>query len=1443
MDVSNYEYLRYLGIQNEVKRRKVQKKISIYHVIDIVILVLLFLGCYQFDVNQSYQNERNLFYSFYKSLVDLFFLNVFRIFYTIVLALLYAKMRSLKRLEKVQIFTRHITGMLTIVNTLKMINLEYNMISGGQPTDESNRIYVGIARVVIMLYSLLSSIYFYFVHIQLYTMKKRTIFAKDELERLLVSDLKCRKYQMFGAKGGSNLQETHASTMNNDSIVADCKNASFWNQSYTKLSDSDDVFKSLKKKKSWCRRNFAQMGNAFVEKNVKEALLKKEKGKYLPGKQMEGRGGLTSGGHHGAWSSPSGNAKSNLTLLEDKLTYKEFSNILLPYIWPSRRVDQKGNSLILRTYVVLIFLFIILSKVFSVVCPIYLGLASDEVLKKDMRNSFFYLTLYVTFFFISKFLKEICGILYSQVQQSAFIELQESVFQKFHNLSYEWFSTKNAGGIMRIVDRGTESANSLMSSLLMYIIPATIEGVVTCIIFVIKYKNSLLGSVLYLGLTLYIYATVKITKWRKKIRSKANKMDNVYHDIAHDSLSNYENVKYFSNENYEIKRFCSALSNYNRYNLKILNSLGVLNSVQQLILNATLFFTLLCVIRMIVNDGADSGTFISVVVYTSNVFAPLTILGTLYANIVKAFTDISDLTDILREKVDMAEDSDLEQFSLTSHEKKFGVSIQFVDVNFHYPSEPQHMALKDVNIYIQPGTTCALVGHTGSGKTTISKLLYRFYDAEGEIKIGGRNVSEYTRNSVRNIIGIVPQDTILFNETIRYNVLYGKLDATEEQLIEAVKSAQLYDFIMSLPKKWDTVVGDKGVKLSGGERQRIAIARCLLKDPKIVIFDEATSSLDSKTEFLFQKAVEDLRKNRTLIIIAHRLSTISSAELIVLLNKGRIVERGTHQHLLTLNGEYAEMWNMQSRANDLFTDDNLSNDENRSAPSLARQGGDNYRFVPGLVAKASSAVGAFSGSGKKDNNYGSRKEGLGHLDVRSIVNEAVRSGIRAGRANRARENKQIGSKRSDSCSNTDGSVARASDVNRVGSMNNMNSIGNVSGIGNVSDFANDGGFTSGRSIFSPRNQNVNSVYGGANENYSTIYEMKKQNGGSIFRGIGASNDTAHGSCADDSMGSGSARNGSVRNGSVPNGRVPNGSVRGGSVQSGRQSDRGSVQSGRGSDRGSVQSGRQSDGASSMNVNDTEHVRNEFSSVRSSNRHIHVANSSVGDTSGEQINVDGGHISVGADSRENSVIDAGEHMTMEAGSSDNMANEPVNSEDMAVESISTEHITVGRGEQNSALDSSAYSGLDSANSPVDNDTNHNSYNSSSTNNEMDIRGEDNNINNDANTFSGSGTNENNITTNDLDNQDYSSAFQIDYQLDPSEPITMQEQESMYDRTLANEQMNLNFNDPTIANESTTANDPTTVNDPTTANEASVSYDYNAAALDDYSYDDGVDNDNY
>ncbi|CAD2111344.1 hypothetical protein YYG_03410 [Plasmodium vinckei petteri] len=946
MDVSNYEYIRHLWIQNELNKKKSNKKFAIYHIIDILILITVFLGCYKFNLSQSYQNERARFYSFCSTLADMVILGGIRIVYTIFSLIVNSKICDLQALKTMFNYGNHFTGIFVIIMWLKMINFTYYM-NINVNINEFIDLYVIIFRAVLIIYNFISAIYYYFFHRYVYIINKKNIIAKIELKKILLKDMEdnenvvlgihCDKYPPKYSSSLSQPNEINTTCSNYDTELNSGNkqsgdkpkrhNTSSTNDMpYNKLNDSDDISKSNESKKMQkiIKEKAISIDELNIDKSIKDDLLKNNirlsissnySYKKKNSKKKKSKDGHSSTSFEEPNDSEAESLK-NIAFLENSFDYSEFKNILLPYLWPSRRIDLKGNSLILRAYVLFIFILIIVSKVFSVASPIYLGLASSEVLNKKYYSSLYYLGLYSSFFFFSRFLKEISGVLYSHIKESAFIELQESIFHKFHNLSYEWFSNKNAGGIMRTVDRGTESVNSLMNSLVVYIIPAAIEGVVTCIIFIFKYNNGLLGSILTLGLTIYIYTTIKITKWRKKIRTKVNKMDNLYHGIAHDSLENYENVKYFNNEDFEIKKFCSALSNFNRYNIKILNSLGILNTVQQFILNATLFFTLFCVIDMILYKGEDSGIFISVVVYISNVFAPLTILGTLYSTIVKSYTDIFDLTEALKDKIPVADDTDLESFSLTSHEKKFGVNIEFSDVNFSYPKQANRKTLKSINFFVPAGTTCALVGHTGSGKSTIAKLLYRFYDAEGDIKIGGKCVNNYNRKSIRSIIGIVPQDTVLFNETIRYNILYGKLDATEEELIKATKSAQLYDFIEALPKKWDTVVGNKGMKLSGGERQRIAIARCLLKDPKIVIFDEATSALDSKTEYLFQKAVEDLRKDRTLIIIAHRLSTISSSESIILLNKGKIVERGTHKDLIKLNGEYAEMWNMQSGGND-----------------------------------------------------------------------------------------------------------------------------------------------------------------------------------------------------------------------------------------------------------------------------------------------------------------------------------------------------------------------------------------------------------------------------------------------------------------------------------------------------------------------------------------------
>ncbi|SCM07230.1 multidrug resistance protein 2, putative [Plasmodium chabaudi chabaudi] len=946
MDVSNYEYVRHLWIQNELRKKKSNQRFAIYHIIDMLILIVAFLGCYKFNSSYSYQNERARFYNFCSTLVDMIILGGIRIAYTIFSLIANSKIYDLQGLKKLFNCGNNFTGIFIIIMCLKMINFTYYMDMSIDPNERAD-LCVIIFRVILITYNLISATCYYFYHRYIYIINKKNIIAKIELKKILLKDMDDNENIVLGIHCDNKSLKYSSSLSHHNEINTTCSNhdiemnnenkrlggstkeqdiSSTNDMSYNKLNDSDDLSKSSKNKKleKMIKEKAISIDELEIDKSIKDDLLKNNIRLSISShcnyrKQNSKKKKLKEGHSSTSFDEPNDSESEtmkNIAFLENNFDYTEFKNILLPYLWPSRRIDLKGNSLILRTYVLFIFILIIVSKIFSVVSPIYLGLASNEVLNKNYYNSIYYLGLYSIFFFFSKFLKEISAVLYSHVKQSAFIELQQSIFHKFHNLSYEWFSNKNSGGIMRIVDRGTESTNNLMNSFIVYVIPAAIEGVVTCIIFIFKYKNGLLGSILVLGLTTYIYATIKITKWRKKIRTKVNKMDNLYHGIAHDSLDNYENVKYFNNEDFEIKKFCSALSNFNRYNIQILNSLGLLNVVQQFILNATLFFTLFCAVDMILYKGEDSGIFISVVVYISNVFAPLTILGTLYSTIVKSYTDIYDLTDALKDKIPVADDTGLESFSLTSHEKKFGVNIEFSDVNFSYPKQSNRRILKSVNFFIPSGTTCALVGHTGSGKSTIAKLLYRFYDAEGDIKIGGKCVNNYNRKSIRSIIGIVPQDTVLFNETIKYNILYGKLDATEEELIKATKSAQLYDFIEALPKKWDTVVGNKGMKLSGGERQRIAIARCLLKDPKIVIFDEATSSLDSKTEYLFQKAVEDLRKNRTLIIIAHRLSTISSAESIILLNKGKIVERGTHKDLIKLNGEYAEMWNMQSGGND-----------------------------------------------------------------------------------------------------------------------------------------------------------------------------------------------------------------------------------------------------------------------------------------------------------------------------------------------------------------------------------------------------------------------------------------------------------------------------------------------------------------------------------------------
>lgn len=454
----------------------------------------------------------------------------------------------------------------------------------------------------------------------------------------------------------------------------------------------------------------------------------------------------------------------------------------------------------------------------------------------------------------------------------------------------------------------------------LYLFPTMVEAIVVIFIFAMHFKVAMLAILGFIALVLYSITTIKITLWRKKFREAMNKHDNEFHDRATDCLINFETVKCFTNEAYEVELFSASVRQYQNQFSMTMASLGILNSSQALIIQATIFGCLAVAVPHVVHDnhGLNIGSFVAISVYLSNLFAPLSFLGSIYNMLIKAYVDLQKLSDLLTVQPDVVDLASAPRLNLQSESS--GVLIEFDSVSFHYPTQAATSGLRNISFRIEPNTTTAVVGQTGSGKTTLSRLLFRFYDIDqGRILVNGQNIAHVQQQSLRKAIGIVPQDTVLFNDTILSNIKYGDLNATMEQVIQVTKDAQIYDRIMSFPQQWNTKVGERGLKLSGGEKQRIAIARTLLKNPPIVILDEATSALDTVTEKQIQKALKNLRDNRTMFVIAHRLSTVRNVDQILVLDQGQVIEQGTHDELMenTSTGAYSRLWAMQTIETDV----------------------------------------------------------------------------------------------------------------------------------------------------------------------------------------------------------------------------------------------------------------------------------------------------------------------------------------------------------------------------------------------------------------------------------------------------------------------------------------------------------------------------------------------
>ena len=505
---------------------------------------------------------------------------------------------------------------------------------------------------------------------------------------------------------------------------------------------------------------------------------------------------------------------------------------------------------------------------------------------------------------------ELREALFARVTQNAVRKVALQVFEHLHSLALSFHLARQTGGVSRDIERGTRGIQSLISYSLYSILPTLIEFCLVLGYFAYSY-DIWFAVITLAALVLYIVFTIVVTEWRTHYRRTMNDMDSKANQKAIDSLLNFETVKYFGNEAFEARRYDENLLRYQSAAVKSQKTLAFLNLGQQIIIAIGLMLILWRATLGVVNGTMTLGDLVLVNTLMIQLYIPLNFLGVIYREIKQSLTDMDRMFSLLNTDKEIADSPDAHPLHIDN--QGHGPDVRFENVSFHYDAKRE--ILRDISFTVPAGTITAVVGQSGAGKSTLARLLFRFYDVQsGKILIDGQNIQDVTQASLRKAIGIVPQDTVLFNDTIGYNIAYGDPSASIDEVHEAARAAQIDSFIKRLPDGYDTQVGERGLKLSGGEKQRVAIARTLLKKPAMLIFDEATSALDSKTERAFQEELLSLAKNRTTLIIAHRLSTIIHADQILVMDHGQIVERGTHLELLATRGRYAEMWQMQERA-------------------------------------------------------------------------------------------------------------------------------------------------------------------------------------------------------------------------------------------------------------------------------------------------------------------------------------------------------------------------------------------------------------------------------------------------------------------------------------------------------------------------------------------------
>jgi ATP-binding cassette subfamily B protein len=515
------------------------------------------------------------------------------------------------------------------------------------------------------------------------------------------------------------------------------------------------------------------------------------------------------------------------------------------------------------------------------------------------------LAIYGILRFSTTLFGELRDVVFVRVTQRAIRRVALGVFRHLHSLSLRFHLARQTGGMTRDIERGTNGISTLLSYLLFSILPVVLEFALVAAVLLGRFDWRF-AAITFGAVALYIAFTVMVTEWRMEIRRRANELDSSANTRAIDSLLNYETVKYFGNEEFEARRYDDNLRKYEDAATKSESSLGLLNIGQSLIIAAAVTALMLLAAQGVAAGAFTLGDLVLVNGLLIQLYIPLNVLGMVYRNIKQSLLDMDRMFRLL------SEHREVEDRPGAPGLPPGPASVEFRNVSFSYERERQ--ILFDVSFRIAPGERVAVVGHSGSGKSTLARLLYRFYDvSSGAIRVNGVDVRDASQRSLRAAIGIVPQDTVLFNDTIRYNIRYGRPEASDAELVEAARAAHIHEFIASLPEGYEAMVGERGLKLSGGEKQRVAIARALLKNPRILIFDEATSALDSRAEQAIQAELERIAQGRTTLVIAHRLSTVMDADQILVLQHGGIVERGTHRQLLEKKGEYARMWALQQQ--------------------------------------------------------------------------------------------------------------------------------------------------------------------------------------------------------------------------------------------------------------------------------------------------------------------------------------------------------------------------------------------------------------------------------------------------------------------------------------------------------------------------------------------------